>query len=126
MIYGGEGNGGVGLQLIDVIGDGLIEFIAIGCLDNIVHATDVFCWEDANEIAGVANWLYLIEQSEWTDHGIGRPKMLPLHEGAYLPVVPIPIGQHRVDAKDRHAHGNQTIQRTPQSASACHRHDRKQ
>ena len=24
------------------IGDGLIEFIAIGCLDNIVHATDVF------------------------------------------------------------------------------------
>lgn len=84
MIYDGEGNGGVGLEFVDVIGNGLIKFISIGSLDNVVHVADVFCGEDANEIAGVANWLYIVEHRERTDHSIGWAEMLPLHEGAYL------------------------------------------
>ena len=104
MVYDGEGNGGVGLEFVDVFGNGLIKysrafallraetlfrpygspFISIGSLDNVVHVADVFCGEDANEIAGVANWLYIVEHGDRTDHCIGWAEMLPLHEGAYL------------------------------------------
>ena len=96
MIYDGEGNGGVGLEFVDVIGNGLIKYSRdlpkplqrrgcfIGSLDNVVHVADVFSGEDANEIAGVANWLYIVEHGERTDHSIGWAEMLPLHEGAYL------------------------------------------
>lgn len=84
MIYDGEGNGGVGLEFVDVFGNGFIKIISIGSLDNVVHVADVFSGEDANEIAGVANWLYIVEHGERTDHSIGWAEMLPLHEGAYL------------------------------------------
>ena len=126
MINDSKNRCGICFEIVHIVRDTLVEFISIRCFDDVVDAAYVFCRENANEIAGVANRFHLIEQREWTDQDIGRLEMLPLHKGAYVFVVPMLIGKHRLDAKDRQKYCNQSKQGTPQSASACYRHDGKQ
>ena len=81
------------------MGDGAVELIAIGCLDDVVHVIYILRRENTNEIARVANGLYLIKSGKRTDYGIRRLEVLSLHKRAYVPVVPLLVGQHRPDAE---------------------------
>lgn len=81
-VYGGEYDRRIFFQIVHVIGDTLVVLIAIRCLDDVVHMTNVLRREDTNEIACVANGLHLIERREWADHCIGRFEVLPLNKSA--------------------------------------------
>ena len=94
MVYGGEHDCRICFQPIHVIGDGLVELIAVGCLDDVVHVTDILRREDACEIARIANGLYLIESGEGTDHGIGRFEVLSLNKRVQVLVIPLIGGPH--------------------------------
>lgn len=105
------------------MGDGLVELVAEGRLDDVVHVTDILRREDACEIARVANGLYLVESGEGTDHGVGRTEVLSLHEGAQILIVPLTDRPHRSDAEDGQQQDHYAKHDTPESVSGCNSRD---
>lgn len=91
MIYDSKNRCGICFEIVYIVCDTLVESIPIGRFDDVVDVVYVFCRENTNEIAGIANCFYFIEQRKWTDQDIGRLEWLPLHKGAYVLVVPMLI-----------------------------------
>ena len=100
MVYSREHNCRICLQFVYVIGDRLVELIAISCLDNVVRMINILRWKDTNEIASVADGLYLIERRKRTHHDIGRFEVLPLNKRVQVLIVPMLVWQHRPNAED--------------------------
>ena len=55
MIYDSKNRCGICFEIVYIVCDTLVESIPIGRFDDVVDVVYVFCRENTNEIAGVAN-----------------------------------------------------------------------